>query len=174
MQVVSRKAALSAGLMYYFTGKPCKHGHTDKRLASNGTCVTCLAVWHSDHAEQERRRHKLWAKQNPDKASKWHRNNPEAYRDAVRRSNHKRRSQTEGVLSQDIYDVLMLKQEGLCVYCKADLNESGRHLDHIIPLALGGSNTDENVQLLCPTCNTSKGSAHPVEYESRIGYRRVE
>lgn len=80
----------------------------------------------------------------------------------------------EGVLSEDIYDVLMSEQEGLCVYCQTDLNESGRHLDHIMPLALGGSNTDENVQLLCPTCNTSKGSTHPVEYESRIGYRRVE
>jgi 5-methylcytosine-specific restriction endonuclease McrA len=40
------------------------------------------------------------------------------------------------------------------------------------PLTLGGSNTDDNVQLLCPTCNIRKGSTHPSEYEARIGYQQ--
>lgn len=32
------------------------------------------------------------------------------------------------------------------------------HFDHLIPVDLGGPNTEENIQLLCPTCNTSKGN----------------
>src|SRR6185295_971357 len=32
------------------------------------------------------------------------------------------------------------------------------HLDHLYPFDLGGPNTIENIQLLCPTCNTSKGN----------------
>lgn len=31
-------------------------------------------------------------------------------------------------------------------------------LDHILPFDLGGPTTVENLQLLCPTCNTSKGN----------------
>jgi 5-methylcytosine-specific restriction endonuclease McrA len=31
--------------------------------------------------------------------------------------------------------------------------------DHIIPVALGGSNTARNIQLLCEGCNRAKGAA---------------
>lgn len=36
-----------------------------------------------------------------------------------------------------------------------------RHIDHVMPLRLGGSNYIENIQLLCRPCNLSKGSKHP-------------
>lgn len=37
----SRKEALSTGATYYFTGKPCKHGHVTKRYSCNGACLEC-------------------------------------------------------------------------------------------------------------------------------------
>jgi hypothetical protein len=37
----SRKVALKNGFRFYFTGKPCKSGHTEKRYASNGDCKQC-------------------------------------------------------------------------------------------------------------------------------------
>jgi len=45
---------------------------------------------------------------------------------------------------------------GHCVKCGT--NQS-LEFDHVIPVALGGANTARNLQLLCETCNRSKGAA---------------
>ncbi|MDB1108077.1 hypothetical protein [Pseudomonas extremaustralis] len=36
-----RSEAKAAGEKFYFTGKPCRHGHIDRRQTSNGICYTC-------------------------------------------------------------------------------------------------------------------------------------
>lgn len=41
MKIISRKEAKSLGLKYYFTNKPCKHGHISERIVSNGYCNDC-------------------------------------------------------------------------------------------------------------------------------------
>ena len=48
------------------------------------------------------------------------------------------------------------RDRGRCVKC--DSNQR-LEFDHVIPLALGGANTARNLQLLCETCNRSKGAA---------------
>jgi 5-methylcytosine-specific restriction endonuclease McrA len=58
---------------------------------------------------------------------------------------------------------LLIRQRHRCIYCPADLRR-GYHADHIMPLARGGSNDIRNIQLLCPTCNDSKGYSHPVAW----------
>ena len=45
----------------------------------------------------------------------------------------------------------------------------GYHVDHIQPLALGGSNDKANLQLLCPTCNLRKSAKHPVDFMRETG-----
>jgi len=40
-EVITRKQAKEQGLPRYFTGKPCKKGHVDVRLVSNGQCCSC-------------------------------------------------------------------------------------------------------------------------------------
>jgi len=54
------------------------------------------------------------------------------------------------------------RDRGKCTVCNKDLtglfNISNKyHIDHIIPLAKNGLNDVSNMQLLCETCNTSKG-----------------
>jgi hypothetical protein len=41
MEIISRKEAMERGLKYYFTGKPCKHGHIEKRHTKRKVCAGC-------------------------------------------------------------------------------------------------------------------------------------
>lgn len=45
---------------------------------------------------------------------------------------------------------------GRCVECGGD---SLLEFDHVIPLAMGGSGGERNLQLLCASCNRSKGAS---------------
>lgn len=44
MEVVNRKEARALKLKRYFTGIPCKNGHTSEKFTVNGTCVTCFYI----------------------------------------------------------------------------------------------------------------------------------
>jgi HNH endonuclease len=54
------------------------------------------------------------------------------------------------------------RDRGHCVICGSDQSglmdsQSAPHLDHIVPLELGGLNDLSNMQLLCAVCNGRKG-----------------
>jgi len=65
--------------------------------------------------------------------------------------------------SRDIKHILFGQQEGLCNGCKTAFPYSNFTLDHIVPTAKGGPDTDDNLQLLCNYCNSVKGD-RPMEY----------
>ncbi len=75
-----------------------------------------------------------------------------------------------GIVSLDIKDKLMKAQRGRCACCRVDLKTVVVNLDHIIPIVLGGKNSDENIQLLCRTCNNQKYAKHPVDFMQQKGF----
>jgi hypothetical protein len=48
------------------------------------------------------------------------------------------------------------RDQGRCVRCGS---QERLEYDHMIPIALGGSNTARNIELLCETCNRSKSAS---------------
>jgi 5-methylcytosine-specific restriction endonuclease McrA len=95
--------------------------------------------------------------------------NPEPARESWR----KRRAlklKVGGELSKNLSQKLFVLQKGKCACCKGDLLKLKIHLDHIMPLSRGGSNTDNNIQLLCSSCNCSKNAKHPVDFMRSRGY----
>lgn len=95
--------------------------------------------------------------------------NPELHRIQIQNRRAKQRA-SGGKLSKGLADRLFSLQRGKCACgCKQPLG-TDYHLDHIMPLALGGSNTDGNIQLLRSKCNHQKSSKHPVDFMRQRGF----
>lgn len=68
----------------------------------------------------------------------------------------------KGSFNRSDIDDLLIHQNGKCAYCFINMQEY--HIDHIMPVSLGGDNDKYNIQLLCPSCNLKKGAKHPNDY----------
>ena len=76
---------------------------------------------------------------------------PEALLEQVSISRRARRLSTEEIIE------LEERQHDRCALCGTYLGTAARpQVDHIIPLALGGADSYENLQLLCQRCNLGK------------------
>jgi 5-methylcytosine-specific restriction endonuclease McrA len=119
--------------------------------------------YHHRNREARAERGSAWLRANPDKAraacARWRAKNVELRRIIERNRKAKKRA-ADGVLSRGIVQRLLLSQKGLCACCGKPLG-TDYHLDHIMPIALGGANSDWNVQLLLGKCNLQKGAKHP-------------
>lgn len=58
-------------------------------------------------------------------------------------------------IPRDVKSVVFERDGGRCVECCSNFEIQ---YDHVIPFALGGSSTAENLQLLCAPCNQAKGA----------------
>lgn len=180
-----RSAALAAGEAFYFTGKPCVRGHTDRRHAKDGRCVVCRLEnnkvlpqkWHKKNRDKHRASCKKRYEENKEeyaRAVKEYRNRDrEKFRASKRdyyarnaerlrawfnsRHTRIRRAGKGSYTAKDVADIRNT-QKGRCVYCRCLLANSGEHIDHIVAVSRGGTNDKSNIQLLCPSCNMSKGA----------------
>jgi 5-methylcytosine-specific restriction endonuclease McrA len=131
-----------------------------------------LAKYRSEHKEERRLYAIEYRKKFPEKKKKYEKQyalrKPDCRRVILQNYRAKKRL-NGGTLSKDISSILLIKQKEKCVSCMAPLI-NGYHIDHIYPIALGGSNTDQNIQLLCPKCNRQKHSKHPIDFMQERGF----
>lgn len=79
--LISRQAAKARGLLRYFTGKPCPHGHNGERWVSSGACYECTKAkapgvvkrWRDKQDPDELRAYRAterreWRKRDPERA----------------------------------------------------------------------------------------------------------
>lgn len=151
--VVTREEARAKGLTRFFTGKPCKHNHLSERTTKNGGCIRCngLTLRALLRAEGTPQQAKLLA--------------------SKRVVKHRRRSrdrEAEGAFA--VADVLRIgdMQKWKCHWCSKPTKKH-YHVDHLIPLAKGGTNRPSNLVIACPKCNLRKNASDPIEYARRIG-----
>lgn len=166
-QKISREDARAKGLKRFFTGEPCKRGHIDQRYVSTTWCVRChkedFKRWYDanpDHFAAKARRRRTakpeWYKENYDR---WLANNYERKLDQ-NRGYRARKMNAGGSHTPEEVAALLDRQRWICAnpYCGADLKVVEKQLDHVVPLARGGSDAVENLQWLCEPCNRRKYS----------------
>lgn len=130
------------------------------------------AAHYAKNADKIKTSRAEWSRANPGKTKEyranWTAKNPDATR--INKQNRRaREKRATGTMSKGLAQKLFALQRGKCACCKQPLG-TDYHLDHIMPLALGGANVDTNIQLLRAQCNREKNAKHPVDFMQSRGF----
>lgn len=100
---------------------------------------------------------------NRKRAAIYRRRHPEAIRargvNQRAKGNHLRGSQILSMLEQ---------QKHRCWWCGKKIKGNDYHVDHVIPIARGGTNDIGNLRIACPSCNLKKGARSASEAFGRL------
>lgn len=154
--------------------KPCANKRAAKwRAANPDRYLDAISAWHAANPDVKRLSDAKYRAANREKINagiaKISASNPEARR-IITQNYRARKREDGGRLSKDIAERLFALQRGKCACgCGQPLGDD-YHRDHRMPIALGGTNTDDNIQLLTATCNLQKGAKHPVDFMQQRGF----
>jgi 5-methylcytosine-specific restriction endonuclease McrA len=117
--------------------------------------LTAQAAYRARLGEAWKERHREWRLANPD----YYERNLERMRHNGRVKAAARRARQRAVPNERIDPTIVFERSfGMCGICGKAVDVTDFHVDHIIPLALGGSHVYENVQAAHPVCNARKGA----------------
>ena len=108
-----------------------------------------------DKKEYNRKRQKSWRKRNQFK-----------YRVSTMLQSVKKRNGTK-LIREEMIDALQnALEKGICNYCNETLLASIASIDHKVPISRNGTSEWENLQIICKSCNTAKGSLTGEEFDA--------
>ncbi len=125
-----------------------------------------------NHRDRAREATKRWDARNRDKCreylKQWRKRNPEKDREYIHRRRARKLVGGGSVGSSEWVD-LCASYGNVCLNC----GSSSITIDHVVPLSKGGQHHISNVQPLCQSCNSQKGTKS-IDYrqskKDRIGY----
>lgn len=127
-------------------------------------------AWNAAHPELKRKHSMAWYEANRERAlemaKEWRAANPDLVRETSRASTQRRRARKA---SRPVEDFTLAeiweREQGICWLCDTPIDPDVRWphpesktLEHVIPLARGGSHTRANVALAHLICNLRKGT----------------
>lgn len=137
--------------------------------------LQCDRAWREKNKEALSAKRKAYRKANEPMLRvairDWEKRNPEKMA-ACRHNSRAMRKKAEGSHTGEDIKRIYESQRGICINCKIKIPKSGKHryhIDHIVPLAKGGTNNADNLQILCVRCNCSKGAKDPIDWAQENG-----
>ena len=169
----ANREKLNAAHAVYYAENKNKMRESGARWGKSNTEKTKVirAAWNKANPDKKKASSIDWRARNPGKsasAKAWARSNPERVR-IYGQNRRARKKASSGCLSQGLSERLFHLQKGKCACCGRPLG-TNYHMDHVMPLALGGDNIDSNVQLLRQQCNRQKWAKHPIDFMQERGF----
>lgn len=133
--------------------------------------------YHARNKERRNARSKAWRDANPERSReqsrRWAETNPEKVQENLRRHHRtekyrvtravRRNRDVPGHASKDQIEARVIYFGSRCWVCRAPYDS----IDHVKPLARGGSNWPGNLRPICRPCNTRKKDRWPLSAEAR-------
>ena len=122
-------------------------------------CKQIVRAWYQKNTERNSQTNKKWYKKNLERRKRtvksWRKNNPEKCRCLGARRRALKLNAQGSFTTQEWLD-LKESHGNRCLCCGKPECECKLTIDHIVPLSKGGSNSIDNLQPLCLSCNSSK------------------
>ena len=128
----------------------CSVANRANHVANRDDRLQIMAEYRAKPGQRERQRELV---------RRWEQSNPEETRRRKRDRQLTRLARQRAVFDEVVEAWIVYERDrGICGICKEPVHENAFHIDHIIPLALGGRHSYANVQLAHPLCNVAKGA----------------
>ncbi len=167
---------MQEGLRHYFTGKPCKNGHLEKRLVNCGTCMACSR-------EKSLRYHYAHPQKAAEKARSFLGNNPgyvEENRAKINAASKKYRAENTDLCTMRVaklklakrravpgwfneFDELVIQEAHRLCRVRKIATAVNWEIDHIVPISgknVCGLHVAENVRVITASENRRKSNKY--------------
>ena len=114
--------------------------------------------YHEANRDVLRAKRRQYCNENSDKIAESQRRYRKENASKIYSKNAQRRALLKGAKVERVdYDIIYLRDNGICGICENELLREDMTLDHIIPLSRGGEHSAINVQVAHLSCNRQKG-----------------
>lgn len=154
--------------------KPKRLASLRKWRESNRAAASAASrAWYARHREKILEQVRQWRIENPAEyraaQRRYAEKHPARTKEVSRLASQKRRAIRRGLSEHCTVEelgALKARQKGRCAYCQERRRLT---VDHVIPLARGGSDLIRNIQFVCQPCNSKKNAKDPIEFAQSIG-----
>lgn len=167
-------AARTAGERTFDPGVECVNGHVSDRWTNNGICVLCKRQrdneYNAKNKEQHRARSRASQLRRRAEVTEYHRAWRTENRGKWLATISRRKARKLGADAGDsegckrFFSYASTVAKVACYWCGKNVPKAQRHVDHIIPLARGGAETEANLCVSCANCNLRKHAKDPIEF----------